>query len=74
MLHPLKDAPLRSPLKLSLGDADADTSRRLAALGLRPGAVFQLLQKTAGGGRVAQFGQSRVAIGAELAAQLEAEG
>jgi ferrous iron transport protein A len=73
MLQFLKDAPLRSPLRLAQAGADADTSRRLAALGLRPGATLQLLQKTAGGGRLAQLGQSRVAIGAELAARLEVE-
>ncbi|MDR1710682.1 MAG: ferrous iron transport protein A [Propionibacteriaceae bacterium] len=69
----LRDAPLRSTLVLSRGLGDCSTARRLAALGLREGAEFQLTQKTAGGGRMAQVGQSRVAIGAELSKQLLVE-
>ncbi|MDR1237630.1 MAG: ferrous iron transport protein A [Propionibacteriaceae bacterium] len=69
----LKNAPLRSTLVLRQGGAQAELCQRLAVLGLRPGTAFQLVQKTSGGGRMARIGQSRVAIGAELAGQLEVE-
>jgi Fe2+ transport system protein FeoA len=69
----LRDAPLRSQLILSLGNADPETGRRLAALGLRPGSIVRLLQKTAGGGRVVQAGETRVAVGADLSGKLEVE-
>jgi ferrous iron transport protein A len=73
VLLTLKDAPLRSTLVLGPGLVQAGTSQRLAVLGLRPGIAFQLVQKTAGGGRMARIGQSRVAIGAELVDQLKVE-
>ncbi len=66
----LRDAPLRSQLVLDADRDDPGTRQRLAALGLRDGVAFQLMQKTAGGGRVARLGQSRVAIGAELSSSL----
>ena len=69
----LAKAPLRTPLTLVESDAPDVSRQRLAALGLRVGTSFSLLQKTAGGGRVALVGGSRIALGSNLLKQLRAE-
>ena len=66
-------APLRTALTLLESDAPASSRQRLASLGLRVGSRFTLLQKTAGGGRVALVGGSRIALGSQLLTQLRAE-
>jgi Fe2+ transport system protein FeoA len=38
------------------------SSRRLAELGLRPGADVQVMRRTAGGGRLLGLGHSRMAV------------
>lgn len=43
-------------------DDNLATVRRLAELGVRPGAVLTAVQKTPGGGRVIAVGDSRVAL------------
>ena len=69
----LAAAPLGASLTL-LESAAPDASRqRLSSLGLRVGTKFRLLQRTAGGGRVALVGGSRIALGADLLKQLRAE-
>jgi ferrous iron transport protein A len=65
-------APLRQALLLQ--DATgAGTIRRLAALGLRPGAQVTLLHNTSGGGRVALVGGTRVALGPGVLKQVQVE-
>ncbi|MDR1851773.1 MAG: ferrous iron transport protein A [Propionibacteriaceae bacterium] len=67
----LKDAPLREELILSHGQAAPALKRRLATLGLRNGCTFQLLMKTASGGRIALVGESRIALGPQMLSQLQ---
>lgn len=69
----LASAPLHTSLTLLESAAPEDSRRRLASLGLRVGTRFSLLQKTAGGGRVALVGGSRIALGSALLRQLRAE-
>ncbi len=67
----LDRAPLRSAL--TLVEAPEGSRQRLASLGLRVGSRFSLISKTAGGGRVAMVGGSRIALGSNLLTQLRAE-
>lgn len=67
----LDRAPLRSAL--TLVEAPEGSRQRLASLGLRVGSRFSLISKTAGGGRVAMVGGSRIALGSNLLKQLRAE-
>lgn len=69
----LASAPLRTNLTLLESGAPQSHRQRLSSLGLRTGTTFSLLQKTAGGGRVALVGGSRIALGARLLKQLRAE-
>lgn len=69
----LTAAPLGTNLTLLESGVPETSRKRLASLGLRVGARFTLLQRTAGGGRVALVGGSRIALGAELLRQLRAE-
>ncbi len=69
----LASAPLHTSLTLLELAAPEDSRQRLASLGLRVGTRFSLLQKTAGGGRVALVGGSRIALGSPLLRQLRAE-
>jgi ferrous iron transport protein A len=69
----LASAPLHTSLTLLESDAAESSRQRLSALGLRVGARFRLLQKTAGGGRVVLVAGSRIALGADLLTRLRAE-
>ncbi len=69
----LSSAPLNTHLRLLASSAPETSRRRLSTLGLRVGTRFSLLQKTAGGGRVALVAGSRIALGADLLRQLRAE-
>ena len=69
----LASAPLDTPLTLVGIDGSAENTRRLATLGLREGAVFRLLARTIGGGRILLVAGSRIAISRELLRQLRAE-
>lgn len=69
----LSRAPLNTTLTLAGPVVPAGSGRRLASLGLRPGVRFSLLQRTAGGGRVALVGGSRIALGSQLLTQLHVE-
>ncbi|MDR1767345.1 MAG: ferrous iron transport protein A [Propionibacteriaceae bacterium] len=66
----LLDAPLHTELTMGCAEQPEELSHRLACLGLRPGARVKLLGRTSGGGRMAQVGQSRVAIGSQLCRSL----
>lgn len=48
-------------------DADPAVRRRLAEMGIRPGAALRVLYRTTGGGRVVSVGGARVAIDSQLA-------
>jgi Fe2+ transport system protein FeoA len=69
----LASAPLGTNLTLLDSGVPEGSRQRLSSLGLRVGTRFTLLQKTAGGGRVALVGGSRIALGSQLLAQLRAE-
>lgn len=58
---PLSDAPIGSPLTVAATSAPGLT-RRLAELGIRPGATVTVIQHTSGGGRVIDTGSARYAI------------
>jgi Fe2+ transport system protein FeoA len=68
----LAQAPLKTPLML-LDAGGGSLDRRLVGFGLRPGSRLELAQRTAGGGRVALVGGSRVALGAEVLAEVTVE-
>ncbi|GMA20539.1 ferrous iron transport protein A [Arsenicicoccus piscis] len=59
---PLGSAPLRAPARVVEVVAAAAPRRRLAELGLRPGAVVQARSRTSGGGRVVAVDGSRIAL------------
>jgi ferrous iron transport protein A len=67
----LASAPLNT--SLTLVEAPESSRQRLSSLGLRVGTPFTLIQRTAGGGRVALVTGSRIALGASLLGQLRAE-
>lgn len=67
----LAQAPLRTSLVLA--ESGLSLERRLTAFGLRQGTDFMLLQRTAGGGRVALVGGSRIALGASVLRQVKVE-
>ena len=67
----LASAPLNT--SLTLVDAPDDYRQRLSSLGLRVGARFSLVSRTAGGGRVALVAGSRIALGSTLLPQLRVE-
>ena len=66
----LRDAPLGTALTLLPCSVPADVGRRLAMLGIRPGATLRLLCRTAGGGLVAKADETRVALGSTLCQSL----
>lgn len=67
----LASAPLHT--SLTLVDAPDGYRQRLSSLGLRVGARFSLLSRTAGGGRVALVAGSRIALGSTLLPQLHVD-
>ncbi len=67
----LASAPLHT--SLTLVHAPESCRKRLSCLGLRIGARFSLLSRTAGGGRVALVAGSRIALGSTLLSQLRVE-
>ena len=67
----LADAPLATPLTLSeLPDRHA---LPLSRQGLRPGAVFTVVRRSTGGGRVVSVAGARVALGRSLLRGIRAE-
>jgi ferrous iron transport protein A len=63
-------APLRSPLTLVTCLIEPALRSRLATLGLRCGAPLEVVQRTAGGGRIIGVASSRIAMDASVLAQL----
>lgn len=68
----LWQAPLDTELRLDDGVPEG-LQRRLTSFGLRRGVEFRLVQRTAGGGRVAVVNGSRVALGASVLRDLRVE-
>lgn len=58
----LATCALREKLTVARTDMAPAYRRRLASLGIRPGAVVSVLSATAGGGRVLAVGTSRIAL------------
>jgi len=61
------------PVHVTAVGGDPAVRRRLAEMGVRPGAKTTVLHRSAGGGRVLAVDGARVAVDAELAALIEAE-
>ena len=57
----LNKVPVGTTVRLSNTSADP-SSRRLAELGLRPGADIHVMRRTSGGGRLLGLGHSRMAV------------
>lgn len=66
MTTTLREAPVGPRLLVTTVDSGAAPVRRLAELGLRPGALIRSLRRTAGGGRILDIGGARVALGYDL--------
>lgn len=66
MTTTLAEAPLNTPMTCVSADASPELRRRLAELGIRPGAHVRLLGRTSGGGRVVQVGGASIAIGKQV--------
>lgn len=62
MTATLAACALRTGLRVDVVDAPHATRRRLAELGIRPGARVEALATTAGGGRIVSVSGSRIAI------------
>lgn len=69
----LDRAPFGARLTVCDAAGTGSSQRRLAALGLRRGAEVILLHSTAGGGRLARIGGSRIALGPAVLRQLLVE-
>jgi ferrous iron transport protein A len=63
-------APLRSPLTLVACLIEPALRSRLATLGLRCGSPVEVIQRTAGGGRIIGVASSRIAMDASVLSQL----
>ena len=69
----LDEAPLSTPLQLVSTSDDANVRRRLQSQGLRCGAIFSVVRRTAGGGLVVAVAGARVALGQRLTRALRVE-
>jgi ferrous iron transport protein A len=70
----LDDAPMGRPLQvLRIRAGSPALSRRLAELGLRPGAALQVLARTSGGGALLGLGDDRLAVARSVLAGVEVE-
>lgn len=56
------DAPLGATLTLESVTIAEGARRRLAELGLRPGALLTVVRRTAGAGRIVAVADSRIAL------------
>lgn len=67
----VSDAPLGAVLVVTAISGNQRVLRRLAELGVRPGASLSVLRRTAGGGRIVGVAGSRVALDAATARDIE---
>lgn len=58
----LDNAPIGTTVVVAAAQLSAPRTRRLAELGLRPGATVHVLRRTAGGGRILALQQARIAV------------
>lgn len=68
----LNQVPVGSNARLA-ATAAHPASRRLAELGLRPGAEVQVMRRTSGGGRLLGVGHSRMAVDRATLRSLDVE-
>lgn len=68
----LNQVPVGSNARLA-ATASHPASRRLAELGLRPGAEVQVMRRTSGGGRLLGVGHSRMAVDRATLRSLDVE-
>lgn len=68
----LNQVPVGSSARLASTSAHP-SSRRLAELGLRPGADVQVMRRTSGGGRLLGLGHSRMAVDRATLRSLDVE-
>ena len=59
---------------VSTVNAEPTLCRRLAEMGVRPGAHIRVLHRTSGGGRVIAVGGARLALDAKMAAVITVDG
>lgn len=69
----LASAPRGVLVRITDTASAAGLARRLGELGLRPGAVVQCAQGTAGGGRVVEVAGARLALGRSVLQAVHAE-
>lgn len=68
MAATLATAALGSRVRVDAVEAEHATRRRLAELGIRPGARVDVLSPTSGGGRVVAVSEARIALDRATAA------
>jgi ferrous iron transport protein A len=66
----LSSAPLNAPLMLASAECGRGLAFRLASMGLRPGALIQLLRSRPRGPVIVAVGNTRVALGRGIAERL----
>jgi ferrous iron transport protein A len=66
----LDDVPPGSPVVVQRPHLDPAYTRRLAALGIRPGAPVSVLMRTAGGAGVITVDDSRIALDSRTLRQI----
>ena len=66
----LSSAPLNAPLTLASAECGRGLAFRLASMGLRPGALIQLLRSRPHGPVIVAVGNTRVALGRTIAERL----
>jgi len=68
----LASAPAGAPLTVVHARADTPAlTRRLAELGVRPGAVVRISTRTSGGGAILAIGDDRIAVAGVLLRGIE---
>jgi ferrous iron transport protein A len=55
------------------GDPTSAVRRRLAELGIRPGAALRIQSRTSGGGAILAIGDDRIAVSHQILAGIEVE-
>ncbi|MDR1442632.1 MAG: ferrous iron transport protein A [Bifidobacteriaceae bacterium] len=66
----LTEAPLGAPLRIEKAALDGQTALRLCEIGLRPGCVVCVMQRTVFGGTVVMCGGHRLALDKATAASV----
>ncbi len=56
------------------GSTTAAVTRRLAELGIRPGASLRVLARTSGGGAILSIGDDRIAVSRQILAGIQVDG